>query len=88
MTSKRGEEVATKIQEILIELRAITGAQKSIVRFHSDAGKEFINAETKKVLDQNGICQSHTGGHDPKSSGLRGTECWIDQAYGRESIGP
>ena len=54
----------------MIELRAITGAQRSIVRFHSDAGKEFINAETKKVLDENGIFQSHTGGHDPKSNGL------------------
>ena len=70
LASKRGEEVATKIQDILIELRAITGAQKSIVRLHSDAGKEFINAETKKVVDENGIFQSHTGGYDPKSNGL------------------
>ena len=70
LTSKKGEEVAMKIQEILIEVRAITGARHSLVRFHSDAGKEFVNAETKKVLDKNGIFQSHTGGYDPKSNGL------------------
>ena len=70
MSSKKAEETAKKLEEILIEVRAITGDNKSVVRFHSDAGKEFLNKEVKKVLDERGIFQSSTGGYDPKSNGL------------------
>ena len=70
LCTKGGEETSKKLEEILLEVRAITGENKSVVRFHSDAGKEILNKELKKVLDAKGIFQSSTGGYDPKSNGL------------------
>ena len=55
--SKRGEETVKKLEEIFLDVRAITGENKSVVRFHSDAGKEFLNQEMKKILDAKGIFQ-------------------------------
>ena len=40
------------------------------VRFHTDAGKEFLNADLEETLTKYKLFQTKTGGSDPQANGL------------------
>ena len=69
LQSKRGQEVSAALSSIIKELRALNPTVK-FTRFHTDSGKEFLNADVERVLDDHLLYQTHTGGNDPRANGL------------------
>jgi len=68
LTSKSSQEVVTGIKSVIAELNSIMGEQ-IVVRFHTDAGGEFLNEAMKSLLTTMEIHQTKTAGHDPKANG-------------------
>ena len=69
LQTKRGQEVSIVVESIIKEVRALDPSVE-FVRFHTDAGKEFLNADLEEVLGKYKIYQTHNGGHDPQANGL------------------
>ena len=69
LQQKTGKEVADALKEIFNEVDALFHA-RSVLQFHSDAGKEFVNVHVKEALRDRGIHQSTTQGHDPAQNGM------------------
>ena len=70
LSSKRADEVAEALENIIAELECITETSNVLTRFHSDAGGEFMNAKVQSMLTRRGIFQTSTQGCDPKANGL------------------
>ena len=51
------------------EIRTLDPAVE-FVPFHTDAGKEFLNADLDEVLTRYKLAQTNTGGRDPQANGL------------------
>ena len=68
LTTKSSQEVVTGIKSVIAELNSIMGEQ-IVVRFHTDAGGEFLNEAMKSLLTTMEIHQTKTAGHDPKANG-------------------
>ena len=69
LKTKRGAEVSIAVESILKEIRTLDPAVE-FVRFHTDAGKEFLNADLDEVLTRYKLAQTNTGGRDPQANGL------------------
>ena len=69
LRSKRGAEVSIAVESVIKEIRALD-PDVEFVRFHTDAGKEFLNTDVEKMLRTWKLHQTHTGGHDPQANGL------------------
>ena len=63
------EDVDPGIASILSELYALVG-QKGVVRIHSDRAKEFLAKNVSQHLNEAGLHQTTTSGHDPAANGL------------------
>ena len=65
LQTKTGEETAEALESIIKELRCLDPFVE-MVRFHTDAGKEFLNKWVSSVLDKYKIMGTHTGDTIPK----------------------
>ena len=61
LKTKTGEETAEALESIIKELRCLDPLVE-FVRFHTDAGKEFLNQWVSSVLTKYKIMGTHTGG--------------------------
>ena len=68
LPSKSSQEVVTGIKSVIAELNSIMGEQL-VVRFHTDAGGEFLNEAMQLLLTSMGIHQAKTVGYGPKANG-------------------
>ena len=69
LKTKSGEETSEALESIIKEIRCLDPLAE-MVRFHTDAGKEFLNHSVASVLARYQIQGTHTGGHDPRANGL------------------
>ena len=67
LTSKKVEEEAEAARSVVARCMV---KKRLLTRFHSDAGGERFNNIVAELLKEMRICQSSTGGNDPKSNGL------------------
>ena len=49
LQTKRGQEVSIALDSVIKEIRVLDPSVE-FVRFHTDAGNEFLNADVEKVL--------------------------------------
>ncbi len=68
LTSKSSKEVVGALNSVLGELNSLLGEQ-AVVRFHTHAGKEFVNKAMVDMLKDLEILPTATGGYDPQASG-------------------
>ena len=68
LSTKTAKETCEAIESVLAELNSILGEQ-TVVRVHTDAGKEFVNKAVTEMLRSKGIHTTTTGGYDPKANG-------------------
>ena len=80
LQTKRGLVVSMAVESILKELRCLDPSAE-FVRFHTDAGREFINQDVEEVFRKYRLYQTNTGGHDPQANGL--AEKFIGMIKGR-----
>ena len=80
LQSKRGAEVGIAVESIIKEIRVLDPAVE-FVRFHTDAGKEFLNSDVEQILKSYKLFQTHTGGYDPQANGM--AEKYIGIVKGR-----
>jgi hypothetical protein len=66
LTSK--SEAPTAVIEILKQLQVRTG--RTVIRFHSDGGTEFVNSTLRDFFTQNGTRFTHTTPSTPSHNGL------------------
>ena len=81
LQTKTGEETAEALESIIKELRCLDPFVE-MVRFHTDAGKEFLNKWVSSVLDKYKIMGTHTGDTIPKQM------VWLRDLLGTPKKGP
>ena len=69
LTSRHWQGVARAVQSIIAEITSLAGEKFSVVRLHSDKGRELVTERLAKEVEALGIFKTTTAGYNPQSNG-------------------